>query len=102
MRETILVVDDDLSIHTGIKMALHSEGYLITGVNNLDDAFIKIKRDSPHLVLLDVHFPEGSGLNLLDRLQTAGIEVPILLVSGAATAAEAVKGIKLGAYDYLE
>lgn len=102
MRETILVIDDDQSIFTAIKLALMGESYFLDYAKNLTDGFQYIKSKSPNLVLLDVHFREGSGLHLLEQLKSEGIEIPVLLISGAASAAEAVKGIKLGAYDYLE
>jgi two-component system nitrogen regulation response regulator NtrX len=52
--------------------------------------------------LIDVHFPEGSGIDFYERLVKEKLELPTLLISGAASAAEAVRGVKLGIYDYLE
>lgn len=102
MNESILVIDDDQSIFMAIKMALIGESYQLEFAKNLAAGFDLIRIKSPNLILLDVHFPEGSGLQLLERMKIEGIEVPVLLVSGAASATEAVRGIKLGAYDYIE
>jgi len=102
MGNSILVVDDDSAIIMGIKMALKGEGYEVRGVQNLETAYSHIKLNPPNLILLDVHFPEGSGIDFYQRLVKEKMEVPALLISGAASAGEAVRGVKLGIYDYLE
>jgi two-component system nitrogen regulation response regulator NtrX len=102
MKETLLVIDDDKSIFTAIKLVLNKESFQIDSAQTIKEGLQMIKNNPPQLVLLDVHFPGGSGLDLLTQLKNENLELPVLMISGAASAAEAVKGIKLGAYDYLE
>lgn len=103
MKNKILIVDDDLAIQTAIRLALKTEAYELDFALSPDQAIKKIEEaQPPDLIFLDLHFPHGSGLNVLRHLCQTQQRIPTLLISGAATAKEAVEGIKLGAFDYLE
>lgn len=103
MSYRVLVVDDDIAIQSAIKLALKSEAMQLQFASSPKEALQKIEADTmPDLLLLDLHFPQSSGLDLLRSLNQKNIQIPCLLISGAATAKEAVEGIKLGAFDYIE
>jgi DNA-binding NtrC family response regulator len=103
MKYRILVIDDDHAIQVAIKLGLKNENYeLQFAADPVSAQTILSAPAKVDLLLLDLHFPERSGLDLLRWLKIENLSVPCLLISGAATAKEAVEGIKLGAFDYLE
>lgn len=103
MKKKILLADDDLTIKQTVKLALLGENYEIIDTETLTDTRSKILNESPDLVFLDMHFKgEGNCLDLLRFLAKEGISIPIIILSGAASAKESAEAIKLGATDYLE
>lgn len=99
----LLLIDDEKSIRDAIRISLLGEDYLFEESDNLEDAYLKIKKDPPDLAILDVHFPDNQTCHsLLERLQQEKIELPIIILSGAASAKEAVDAIALGAFDFVQ
>jgi len=103
MKEHILIVDDDPDILQFVRMNLELEGYAVStaegGVMALDLA----KETPPDLVLLDIMMPEMDGLTVLRRLRTmpATMNVAVILLTAKALAEDRVKGLDLGADDYI-
>lgn len=101
--KTLLIVDDERPIREGIKLALSDEKFEFLDVGNKDEAFELLISRNIDVMLLDVHFRgHGTCLDLLERVKNAGIDIPIIILSGAATAREAAEAIRLGAYDFIE
>lgn len=99
----LLVVDDEKRVRDSIRLTLDGEGFDITEAEDLESAYRLIAKDQPDIVLLDVHFRGGETcLSLLERLKSEDTKIPIILLSGAASAKEAADAIRLGAYDFLE
>ena len=99
----VLIADDDRATRDAVKLALIGAGYELNEADNLDAAYAEIINNTPDLMLLDVHFKQNkTSHELMERLQKEQIELPILILSGAATAKEAADLIKLGAYDFIE
>jgi DNA-binding NtrC family response regulator len=97
----ILVVDDDPAVVRGVSGLLRDEGYRTTSAQSAAEAFTLLQRDAPDLVLLDVRMPGESGLELLKRLPRP-LPAPVVVLSGEASAGEAVQSLKLGATDFVE
>ncbi len=99
----LLIVDDERRVRDGIRLTLSGEPYDILESDNPDQAYELIQGGQPDIVLLDVHF-QGTVtcLPLLERLQREGNQIPVIVLSGAASAKEATDAIKFGAYDFLE
>lgn len=98
---SILVVDDEKNILSSLRGALGREGYQVDCAATLAEARVKL-REAYDFILLDVWFPEGSGLDLLEEITAGAPETVVVMMSGHGTIETAVKATKLGAYDFLE
>ena len=103
MQERILVVDDDPDILQFVRVNLEVEGYEAEAAENGRLALDTAKDSPPDLVLLDVMMPEMDGLTVLRRLRSAPAtaNVPVILLTAKALAEDRVKGLNLGADDYI-
>src|SRR2546427_6785170 len=98
---TILIVDDEANIRSSLQNALGHDGYQTDQAASLAEARAKL-RDSYDFVLLDVWFPDGSGLDLLAEIMANTPDTVVIMMSGHATVDAAVKATRLGAFDFLE
>jgi two-component system nitrogen regulation response regulator NtrX len=98
---SLLVVDDEANIRSSLKGALGREGWQVDDAADLDAARVLLK-DAYDVVLLDVGFPRGSGLDLLAEIRESAPETTVIMMSGHATLETAVRATRLGAYDFLE
>jgi len=98
---TLLIVDDEANIRTSLGGALGREGYQVDLAASTAEARQKL-RESYDFVLLDVWFPDGSGLDLLAEIMEHTPDTIVIMMSGHATVDAAVKATRLGAFDFLE
>jgi DNA-binding NtrC family response regulator len=98
---TLLIVDDEANIRSSLASALGRDGYQVDGAASPAEARGRL-REAYDFVLLDVMFPEGSGLDLLGEIMSAAPETVVIMMSGHATIDDAVKATRLGAFDFLE
>ncbi len=98
--KTILIVDDEPRIIEAVAMNLELEGYLVSGAANGYEALKKLIREVPDLVILDIMMPEMDGFEMLRKIrEVSTVPVVILTVKGEET--DKVKGLDLGADDYV-
>jgi two-component system nitrogen regulation response regulator NtrX len=81
---------------------LEDEGYEVESCGNISDAEKCLEEVDPDLVLLDVKLPDGNGIDLLTRIKKIMPFVPVLMISGHSSISDAVRAIKIGAFDFLE
>jgi two-component system nitrogen regulation response regulator NtrX len=98
---SLLIVDDEANIRSSLAAALAREGYQVETAGTLEEARAKL-RDAFDLVLLDVWFPAGSGLDLLAEISATMPATVVIMMSGHATLELAVRATRLGAWDFLE
>lgn len=98
----ILVVDDDPEMRQALETYFQLEGCRVTSATNGEDA-LDLLRDEPgfDLVLLDVMLPELNGFDVLRRSQEMGTSSPVLMMSGRGDQENILKGLGLGAQDYI-
>ncbi|MDP2855106.1 MAG: sigma-54 dependent transcriptional regulator [Smithellaceae bacterium] len=102
MNETILVVDDEVSICQSLKAILEDEGYQVLVAGSGEEAIKIVAEEMPQLVLLDIWLPGIDGLETLKAIHAAHPNVLIIMMSGHGTIETAVKATKLGAFDFIE
>jgi two-component system nitrogen regulation response regulator NtrX len=98
---TILIVDDEANIRSSLKGALGREGYQVDDASDLPGARTLLV-EAYDVVLLDVGFPQGSGLDLLAEIRASAPATTVIMMSGHATIETAVRATRLGAFDFLE
>ncbi|MDP3911639.1 MAG: sigma-54 dependent transcriptional regulator [Gemmatimonadales bacterium] len=99
----ILLVDDEANIRKMIGALLQSEGFEIIEAPDGSQALVRLNEDSPDAVLLDLMMPPGpDGLATLEAIKRRAPHVPVVMMSGKAGLADAVRATKLGAFQFLE
>ena len=96
-----LLIEDDPMIAAAIEIALRDAAYAVDLVRDGETAE-RVLRDGQHqVVLLDIGLPRRDGLSVLQRLRERGDRVPVLLITARDAAADRVRGLDLGADDYV-
>jgi len=101
MKHKILVVDDEENIRWILGTYLEKAGYEIEYGINGKEAIDKSIAGEFSLILLDIKMPDINGFDVLQHLRENRIETPIILITAQNTVSNAIKGIKIGAYDYI-
>ena len=96
----LLVVDDDRRIRDLLSRFLASEGYRVSTADTAADARVKLKSLSFDLLVLDVMMPGENGFDFAKSLRTEST-VPILMLTARDAAESRIKGLEMGADDYL-
>ena len=96
----ILVVDDDDGIRSLVKKYLNENKFLVTTAENAENATEKIKIIKFDLIILDIMMPGKTGLDFTLENKRL-INTPIILLTAKGEAEERVKGLEVGADDYL-
>ncbi|HRR55704.1 MAG TPA: sigma-54 dependent transcriptional regulator [Acidobacteriota bacterium] len=99
---TVLVVDDEKLVRWSIRQKLEASGYQVLEADTCASAMAQFQENLPDLVTLDVRLPDGSGLKLLMEFKKLAPNTPILMITAYGAVEDAVKALKIGAYDYLE
>ena len=97
----IVIVEDDRDLNAGLCRALKGEAGSIVSCDNLKSAREQIFLSKPDLILLDINLPDGSGLDLVKEIRETGLPCPVILLSANDTDADVVKGLEMGADDYV-
>jgi two-component system alkaline phosphatase synthesis response regulator PhoP len=97
----ILVVEDDLSILTGVSMNLKFEGHDVLQAQDGRQGLQRALDDRPDLLILDLMLPVMNGFEVLRELRQRGSDVPVLLLSAKGLERDKILGFQLGADDYV-
>ncbi len=97
----ILVVEDDLSILTGLSMNLRFEGYEVLQAQDGRTGLQKVLDERPDLLVLDIMLPQMNGFEVLEELKRRGNAVPVVVLSAKGVETDRVMGLNLGADDYV-
>jgi FixJ family two-component response regulator len=101
-RGEIFVVDDDLAVRETLSMVLSAGGYQVICFADGAALLAVARSRTPACILLDVHIPGKSGLDILKELHGEKYPAPIFMISGQGDIAMAVNAIKGGALDFIE
>jgi DNA-binding response OmpR family regulator len=98
----ILLVDDDETLRRTLSEQLSVNGeFACLEAGNAGDALRMAKSERPDAILLDVGLPDGDGTDVCRELRKAGISVPIIMVTASSGESDMVKGLDMGANDYI-
>ncbi|TXF88159.1 response regulator transcription factor [Neolewinella aurantiaca] len=97
----ILIVEDEVGLREAIGSSLEKESYRIETASDFDTASEKIFLYEYDCILLDIMLPDGNGLELLAELKKQGKSENVIIISAKNTLDDKLKGLELGADDYL-
>ena len=97
---TILVVDDDADIRSGIEIYLKNEGYVVVQAENGEEALALLATTEVHLIILDVMMPKLDGIQATFKIR-AERNIPIIMLSAKVEEADQILGLSVGADDYM-
>jgi DNA-binding response OmpR family regulator len=98
--QKILVVDDEADLRRFVKLRLSRAGYKVFEASNGIEGLEQLYKVKPHLVVLDIMMPRMDGWETCRRIREVS-DVPILILSAKGDRGSRVKGLDLGANDYL-
>ncbi|SHM24773.1 sigma-54 dependent transcriptional regulator [Rhizobacter sp. OV335] len=98
---SLLVVDDEPDLRTLYELTLLREGYDVETAGTVDDALLHLKDRTYSAVITDMRLPDGTGLDLLRRLEEGNRREKAIVITAYGSAENAVEALKAGAYDYL-
>ena len=96
----ILVVDDEPLYLRLLKVNLESEGYEIETANNGEEALERLVQATPNLIIMDIMMPKMDGITACERIRQFS-NVPIILLTARTEEQDKVKGLNIGADDYV-
>ena len=97
----ILIIEDEPAMLAGLNDNLEFEGYKVDTASSGDIGLKKINNDDFDLILLDVMLPVISGFDILKQVRAAGNKTPIILLTAKGEELDKVRGLELGADDYI-
>lgn len=98
---SVLVVDDEAYITDLIAVGLRFVGFEVDTAADGQEALAKIASDHPDLVVLDIAMPGIDGIEVVERLRRNGVTTPVVFLTARDAPADRVKGLHLGADDYI-
>jgi two-component system response regulator AtoC len=99
--ESILIVDDDLSLCHFLTKALFQKGYQVIPCHSGREALDVVRRQETDLILLDNKLPDQNGLEILKEIKQGHPKVPIIIMTAFGTTGTAIEAMRLGAFDYI-
>ena len=99
----VLIADDEPNIRRMVGALLTGEGYEVAETPSGIEAIARVKEGEPDVALVDLMMPgDLDGMATLARLRDVAPDLPVIMMSGRAGLADAVKATKLGAFNFLE
>lgn len=99
--DSILIIDDDAALCSALKLAIQGMGYKAEIATTLADGVDKAQAGNVSVVILDIRFPEGNGLEIIPRLRACQSTPEVILLTTSTDPDDAETAIKLGAWSYI-
>ena len=97
----ILLVEDDLDLGNGVRIALADQGIDVIWVRRKEDALHQLAVCAPELILLDLGLPDGDGMSLMAYVRQQLKGIPVIILTARGTLQDRLSGLDAGADDYL-
>lgn len=101
MKQRILLVEDESSIRSLVKLNLEIDGYEVVDLDNGKEVMTTIAEQHFDLIILDIMLPDLSGIKICESIRVNNYSMPILILSAKDTSHDRILGLKKGADDYL-
>ncbi len=99
--DRILIVDDEDLIRWSLQQKITNWGYRAFEAPNAQSALAVVERESPDLVLLDIHLPDGNGIDVLKAIKESNPRAIVVMMTAYGVLEDAVAALRLGAYDFV-
>jgi len=100
-KTNILLIEDDPAVARSLSIGLQRDGYNVVWKSLGKDGISHAHKYRPHLIILDVRLPDGSGFDVCRRLRQAGLHQPILILTVQSDEIDKILGLEIGADDYM-
>ena len=97
----ILIIDDEQTQREVLTGYLKKKGYHILSADSGDEGIKLIKQNTVDIVLSDFKMPDKTGLEVLEEVKNINPEISFVIITAYSTVEDAVKAMRLGAYDYI-
>lgn len=97
----ILIIEDDPVVARSLQAGLTREGFAITWKSSGAEGVECAQKGSPHLVLLDIRLPDGSGFDFCRQMRQIGLRQPVIMLTARFDEMDKVLGLEMGADDYV-
>jgi len=97
---SVLCVEDNIQVQALNKKLLEDKGFTVISVMTLAEAREAVKRDTPGLIILDIHLPDGNGLDFLRELRKTS-KIPVIALTNNKEEQDIVEGLASGCDDYI-
>lgn len=97
----ILLVEDEESLLEAVKLNLELEDYEVVAIDNGDEVLSTFRKERFDLIILDVMLPGVDGFTICEKIRLENEQVPIIFLTAKDTSTDRIKGLKIGADDYL-
>ncbi len=98
---SVLIVEDEQSLHETLKLNLEMEGYEVSSAFDGNEAIKSVQNEYFDLIIMDIMIPEINGIAVTESIRVQNNQTPILILSAKNSSADRVLGLKKGADDYL-
>jgi len=97
----ILIIEDNTDLAFGLRHNLEFEGYAVEVAVDGSRGLVRIRKAQPDLVILDLMLPGLDGMRVLREVREGGLDIPILILTARGEESDKVRGLRLGADDYV-
>lgn len=101
MGNLILIIDDEPDICQLLQLSLTKQGYKVKYVHALKDGLQFLRQQTPDVLFLDIHLPDGSGLDILPQIKADYPDLPVISISAYDNGMEKQKALTSGAAHFL-
>jgi DNA-binding NtrC family response regulator len=102
MSVRVVIIDDEPQVRKSLYRVLTDEGYKVDTADSAKSGMELVERTKPHIVILDLKLPDGSGLDILNRVSELDESIQTIVITAYAEVQRAVEAMKLGASDFLK
>lgn len=99
---SILIVDDEAFVRDSLSEILSADGWQTHAASGAKEAVAFLAGRRVDVIVTDLRMPTGDGFQLLEHARAGAVEIPIIVITGVGTVAEAVRAMKAGAHDFLQ